>query len=389
MIPVQYNVRSLFVRKATTIATVLGIALVVFVLSSSQMLSEGIQRTMGRSGKADHAFVLRKGSDAELASNIETRLVGLIKSAPGVKKDASGQPMGIGEVVLVIALDLEGTDGQVANVLVRGVADNVLAFRPDVKIIEGRPAQPGTNEVIVGERIIGRFKGLRMGGTIELSKNRPVAVVGVFDSGGSSFESEIWADVDTVRQAFGREGYVSSVTVALESSEKFDAFSAAVQHDKQLGLEAMRENEYYEKQSEGTSIFISALGTSIVVFFFMGAMIGATITMYAAVANRQREIGTLRALGFSRMAVLLSFLLEAVILALAGGVIGAAASLAMKLATFSMMNFATWSEVTFSFEPTPRIIVSAVIVGALMGLIGGFFPALRAARTSPVLAMRE
>jgi putative ABC transport system permease protein len=389
MVPIAYNVRSLFVRKTTTIATLLGVALVVFVLASSQMLAHGIKRTMGRSGSVDNAIVLRKGSDAELSSSVETRLVNLVKAAPGVKHGNDGAPLGAGELVLVVALDLASKPGQVANVLVRGVQGDVMQLRPEVHVVEGRPAKPGTHEVIIGKRIRGKFKGLGMGEQFDLNKNRPANVVGVFESNGSSFESEVWGDVDTVRTAFGRDGVVSSVTVQLASHTSYDGFAAAMEHDKQLGLKVQRESEYYDKQSEGTAKFVQFLGQAIVFFFSVGAMIGAMITMYAAVANRSREIGTLRALGFSRFQVLTSFLLEAFLLALLGGALGAVASLAMVFVEFSMMNFTTWSEVVFSFEPTVRIIVTAVLAGGIMGILGGFFPAVRAARTSPLVAMRD
>ena len=389
MIPVVYNVRSLFVRRATTLATVLGIALVVFVLSSSRMLARGVERTMGRSGDPNQAIVLRKGADAELASNIDNNLVSLIKATPGVAKDGTGAPLGAGEIVIVIAANLVEPEGQVANVLVRGVPPEALKLRPEVRIVEGRPAKPGTDEVIVGRRLTGRFKEIALGSTFALNKNRPVHVVGLFEANGSSFDSEVWADLDTARAAFGREGLVSSVTVRLESPTKYDAFATAIQQDKQLGLQPLRESEYYEKQSEDTAAFIKYLGASIVFFFSIGAMIGAMITMYAAVANRRREIGTLRALGFSRGAILSSFLIESFLLALIGGAAGAAASIAMGLVKFSMMNFATWSEVVFSFEPEPEILLSAMLVGGLMGVLGGFFPAVRAARTSALAAMRD
>jgi putative ABC transport system permease protein len=388
MIPISYNVRSLAVRRTTTIATAFGIALVVFVLASSLMLGSGIEKTMGRSGRPDYAFVLRKGSDAELSSSIENRLVSLIMAAPGVAKDGSGAPLGSGEVMVVITLDKLGTDNQVSNVQVRGVTEASLALRPEVRIVEGRPARPGTDEVIVGKAIRGRFKGVDLQSSFDLKKNRPMTVVGVFDSGGSSFESEIWADIDTVRTSFGREGLVSSVTVKLESRGQFDVFAAAVGTDKQLGLEAMRESAYYEKQSEDTRKFVTYFGVVIAVLFSAGAMIGAMITMYAAVSQRRREVGTLRALGFSRFSILMSFVLEAVILALVGGVVGALAATAMSLVKFSMMNFATFSEIVFSFDPTPSILGTSLLFGGAMGLLGGILPAVRAARTSPIEAMR-
>jgi len=389
MIPLAYNVRSLFVRKTTTTATILGVGLVVFVLASSSMLSHGIRRTMQQSGSPDNAFVMRQGADSEMASNLDSRLVGLVSATPGVKRGDDGAPLSVGELVLVIALELRDTPGQVSNIIVRGVPDNVMRFRREARIVEGRPARPGTNEVIVGRRVLGRFQGLALGSTFDLNKNRPATVVGVFEAEGSSFESEIWADIDAARSAFGREAMVSSISVKLETRSVYDSVKASISQDKQLGLQVMRESEYYEKQSEGTSQFVGGMGAAIVFFFSFGAMIGAAITMYAAVANRGREIGTLRALGFSGGQVLVSFLLEAFILASIGGVLGALASLAMSTVTFSMMNFATWSEVVFSFVPTPEIIGTAIVTGGLMGVLGGFFPALRAARMSPLLAMRE
>ena len=257
-----------------------------------------------------------------------------------------------------------------------------------MRIVEGRPARPGSDEVLVGKRIKGRFKGVDLGQSFDLRKNRPAQVVGVFEAGGSSYESEIWVDLDALRAAYAREGGVSSVRVRLASAASFDTFKAAMEGDKAYGYLTLRESDYFEKQSEGTSLFINAMGTLVSVFFAIGAMIGAMITMYAAVANRQREIGTLRALGFSRTSILVSFLLESVLLALLGGAVGAGASLAMGLVKFSMMNFASWSEIVFAFEPTPRIILTAMAFAGTMGLLGGFFPAVRAARVSPIMAMR-
>lgn len=387
MIPIKYNIRNLVVRKTTTIASGLGLALVVFVLASALMLSTGIERTLGRSAAEDVAVVLRKGSETELTSGIPNAQVGLILANPGVAKADDGQPLASGELSIVILLDKLGTDG-VSNVQIRGVGDNVMKLRKDVRIIEGRPARPGTDEVIVGKAIRGRFKGLDLNQSFEIRKNRPVTVVGVFEDKGSSFESEVWADIKTVASAFGREGFVSSVRVKLEAASKLDAFKAAVEQNPQLEALVMRETDYYDKQSEGTRIFVTAMGIVITVLFSLGAIIGAMITMHASIASRQREIATLRALGFSRGSILGSFLLESVALALAGGGVGAIASLAMSFVRFSTMNFATWSEITFSFEPTPGIMITALVVAVGMGLIGGLYPAIRAARMNLVQAIR-
>lgn len=387
MIPIRYNVRSLAVRKATTIATAFGIALVVFVLASSLMLSAGIRKTLGSSGRADNAIVLRMGSDAELGSTVEESSVPLILAAPGVKVDAQGKPLGSSEVVVVAAMPKLGADG-VTNVTIRGLSGDTARFRPEVHVVEGRPPKDGADEVMIGSRIRGRIAGLDLGQTFELKKNRPVTVVGVFEASGSSYESEVWGDTDLVRQAYHREGIYSSVRVQLESPTKFDAFRAGIENDKRLGLEALRETDFYEKQSEGVALFVGVLGTSVSIFFAAGAMIGAMITMYGAVASRQREIGTLRALGFSRSSVLTSFLFEAVLLSLIGGAAGAAASMLMGFVQFSMVNQASWSEIVFSFDPTPRVLTTALVFACGMGLFGGLLPAVRAARTSPLKAIR-
>lgn len=386
MVPIKYNVRNLVVRKRTTLAAAFGLALVVFVVAAVQMLIAGLQQTLGRGASDDVAIVLRKGSDTELSSGIEDKSVNLVV-AGAEQIGASKKPVAVGEVVVVILLDKLGANG-VSNVTVRGVPEDALAFRPTAKIVEGRAPNAGSDEVIVGSAIRGRFKGLDIGGTVELKKNRPVKVVGVFEDGGSAFESEVWGDVHILRQMFGREGYVSSVRVRLDSAGKFDAFKANIESNRQLGLVVMREADYFEKQSEATAFVLKLMGYVVGVFFAIGAMIGATITMNAQVAGRTREIGTLRALGFSKASILFSFLVESIVLAIAGGAIGAIGATAMKAVKITMINAGSWSEIVFGFEPTPRILIGSIVLAASMGLVGGFLPALRAARVSPIEAMR-
>jgi putative ABC transport system permease protein len=388
MVPLSYNIRSLTVRKTTTFATAGGIALVVFVFSAVLMLSAGIKKTLSSSGSPDVAIIMRKGADAELSSGIDTPNVGLILANKEVARRPDGSGDGVGEVVVVITLDKVGTDG-ISNASIRGVGDDVYDFRKSVKISEGRKAKPGSDECVVGKAIIGRFKGLSLGQTFELRKNRPLKVVGVFSDEGSSFESEIWADTDTIRSAFGREGIVQSVRARLTSPEQFDSFKRSLESNRQLGVQVQREVDYYEKQSEGTSLFITSLGTIVAFFFAVGAMIGAMITMYSAVSNRKREIGVLRALGFSKLAIMTSFLLESVFLALLGGMVGALASLAMGLVHFSMVNFQSFSEMVFSFDPTPGTIIAGLVFATTMGLFGGLAPAIRAARMPLITALKE
>jgi putative ABC transport system permease protein len=281
MIPIKYNVRNLIVRRATTLATALGIGLVVFVLAATLMLTEGLKKTLNHSGSRDTAIVLRKGADAELASGIGDEAVRLIQGAPGIKMAEGGTPLLVGEVVAVLYQTLSNGKGK-SNLLLRGVPEQVGAFRPEVTIVEGRWPKPGTTEAMVGASVRKRFVGTDLGGTPELRKNRNVEIVGVFEANGSSYESELWADIEVVREAFGRENQVSSVRVRLESPALFDGFSAAVESDKRLGLTATREPEFYEQQSENTALFITAMGSLIAIFFAVGAMIGAMITMYGA-----------------------------------------------------------------------------------------------------------
>jgi len=374
------------VRKTTTAAAVLGLALVVFIFASVQMLANGITATLGRAADANVAIVLRKGATSEMESSIDDSSVNMVLADTTLAQAAGPGPRGVPELVMVVLLDKVGTTG-VSNAMIRGVRPDSLPFRPSMKIVEGRAPNPGADEGIVGKAIRGRFKGLDLDQSFEIKKNRMLKVVGVFEDGGSSNESEVWTDTDVVRTAFRREGFVSTIRARVTPAA-FDGFKASLESNRQLNVQVMKESTYYEKQSENTSIFIRAMGTVIAVFFSFGAMLGAMITMHAAVANRQREIGTLRALGFGRATILFSFLFESIVLALIGGVIGAAASVAMGLVRFSMVNFASWSEIVFKFEPTGGIIVGALIFATAMGLLGGLLPAVRAARISPVDAMR-
>lgn len=262
------------------------------------------------------------------------------------------------------------------------VAAKVSGRVAEIMIVEG------TNEVIVGKAISGRFKGLGLGEEFELRRNRPLKVVGVFSAAGTSYESEVWGDLDVVRTALGRGSVVSSARVRLESPAKFKAYKAAIEGEKRLGMKVMRERDYYETQSAQTGGFLAGMGIAVAILFSLGAMIGAAITMNGAIAHRTREIGTLRALGFSKLSILASFLLEAIFLALLGGVIGVAFALLLSLASFPVMNFATFSEIVIGFRATPAVLIKALVFSGFMGLLGGLVPAIRAARVSPVEAMR-
>ena len=386
MIPVSYNVRNIRVRKTTAIATVLGLALVVFVFASTLMLGHGIDRTLGKSGDPNQAIVMRKGATSELESGFDATNVNLVLADKALTTGQGGG-RGAGELLMVIVLERATADGSVSNVTIRGISDASYGLRPKLTVIAGRKPSPGADEVMVGKGIRGRFKGLDLEQTVELNKNRMAKVVGVFTDDGSGAESEVWGDIEYMRSTYKREAQVSSVRVKIEK-EKLDAFKASLEANRQLNLQVMSSTEYYEKQSEQMSTFIKGLGIVIAVFFSFGAMLGGMITMHAAVANRQREIGTLRALGFGKFSIWASFLFESLLLSLIGGAIGILAAMGMGLVKFSMINFASFSEVVFTFEPTPGILFGSLIFASVMGIVGGLPPAWRASRVSPVAAMR-
>jgi putative ABC transport system permease protein len=383
MVPFRYNARSLLVRKITTLAAVLGIALVVFVFAASLMLGEGIDRALVTAGRPDVAIILRKGSDAELTSGIADQYLGLFRG-PAQVSQAGGV---IGEIVVVIIAKHQGDPGS-SNVLVRGTPADGIAFRSEIKIVHGRAPRPGTDEVMVGSAISGRFEGTDIGGKLNLRRNSPLQVVGVFTADGSSYESEVWGDVDYVRKALGRANVVSSARVRLNSAADFDAYRQAIETDKQFSMKVMREADYYAKQSKALSGFLKGLGITVAVMFSIAAMIGAAITMNGAVAHRTREIGTLRALGFSRFSLLLSFLFEALALALVGGVIGSVLVLLLSFVSFPVINFQTFSEIVLRFDATPSVFAKTLIFSGVMGVLGGLVPAIRASRVSPIEAMR-
>lgn len=383
MVPIQYNARSLLVRKLTTAATAFGIALVVFVLAGALMLDEGVNRAFATAGRPDTVVIVRKGSDAELSSAIGNEYLALFRG-PAQVSQSGGL---IGEIIVVVIADHEDGSGS-SNVLVRGTPPDGIAFRPEIKIISGRAPKPGTNEVIVGSAIAGRFKGLSEGHSIDLRRNRPLNVVGVFSSNGSSYESEVWGDLDYVRNALGREGVVSSARVRLSNPSDFDAYRATIEGDKRFSMKVMRESDYFKKQSEGTAGFLKWSGLIMAILFSFAAMLGATITMNGAIAHRTREIGTLRALGFSKLAILTSFLLEAIVLALAGGVIGSVLVMLLSFVKFPIINFQTFSEIVIRFTASPKVFITALVFSSVMGLIGGLIPAIRASRISPIEAMR-
>ncbi len=292
-----YSIRSLWARRATTLATALGVALVVFVLAASLMLASGIRETLLSAGAADHVLVLQVDGYNEAGSQIRQTSLGLVAAAPGVVRSKNGSALVAGEVVAHVYLGKVNNVEDMASIQVRGVTPDSFEVRPNVRLVAGRLAKPGTNEAIVGKALLsGDYAGVRLGEGFALKKNRELAIVGVFEAARSAYESEVWADLDMVRDAFGMKGRLSSVTAALEDPMAFDAFKQTLEADKRLGLSVERERSYYEKVSNGLSASIGGLGMLISVIFAFGAALGALITMYGQVAQRRTEVGVLRAM---------------------------------------------------------------------------------------------
>lgn len=387
MIPLAYNLRSLIVRWGGTLATSLGLASVVFLFGSVMMFSEGLRRTLGRSASPGTVIVLSEGAESETSSAFDDTAAGSVLANGSVARDKSGQPRGVTELVVTQRLQRVGST-KLSNIQLRGIPGAGRGLRDGITIVAGRPARPGTDEVIVGEAIRGRYAGLGIGETLELPRGR-VVVVGSFVDEGSVHESEVWGDIDTFRSAFGLSGLASVVRAELSSPSSFDTFKAAVEEQKEFRLNVQRESEYYDHLSGGINSLIRLIALIVTLFFSLSAIIGATITMHASVAHRQREIGTLRALGFSRSQVLTSFLIESTTIALTGGILGMIAAIGMKFVKVSLLNAGTGTEIVFAFRPTPGILVLALGAATLMGIIGGFFPAVRAASTDPIQAIRR
>jgi ABC-type lipoprotein release transport system permease subunit len=384
-IPVSYIARNIAARRLTTALTAGGMALVVYVFATVLMLSAGLERTLVATGHEDNVVVIRRSSQTEVQSGIPRAQADVVEALPQIALDAQGRPLVSKEPVVLINLPKRST-GKPANVVIRGVTDAGLALRPQVHLAQGRMFRPGTSEVIAGRSIADGFQGAGLGETLRFA-SRDWLVVGVFDAAHTAFDSEIWGDAEQMLQAFRRNGY-SSMLFRLDDPAHFDEVKQAIETDPRLTLEAKREQRFYAEQSEALSKFISILGTSISIIFSIGAVIGAAITMYASVASRTGEIGTLRALGFSRAAILVAFLGEALLLGLIGGIVGLAAASVMQALSISTTNFQTFAEIAFSFTLTPGIVIASLIFALAMGFVGGFLPAARAARMKIVDALR-
>ncbi len=384
-IPFSYSFRNLGTRRLTTALTASGMALVVFVFAATLMLAEGLRKTLVETGSYDNVIVIRKAAETEVQSGVDRQQAAVVETQPEIAVDRDGDPLLAKEIVVLISLLKRGTD-KPANVVIRGIDRASLALRPQVRLVEGRMPRPGSSEIIAGESVAKRFEGGGIGETVRFGM-RDWMVVGIFAAGTTGYSSEIWGDVDQLMQAFRRPVY-SSILFRLRDSSEFKTVKERVEMDPRLTVEAKRETQYYADQSAMMATFLRIMGITLTIIFSLGAMIGAMITMYSAVANRTAEIGTLRALGFSRRSILAAFLTEAMLLGLAGGCIGLFLASFMQLITISTMNWQTFSELAFSFALTPSIAWSSLLFSLVMGLIGGLLPAFRAARLNIVDALR-
>lgn len=386
-IPISYNIKSIRKRFTSTIIAILGIAGVVAVFIAMLSMANGFQETLKLTGSADNVMVRRGGSNSEMESAISLDQVKIIADSPQIKRSPDNIPLYSPEVVVIAALPMVST-GTDANVQVRGVSANIISVRDKVKIIKGRFIKPGINEIIVGSNATNLYKGLKLG---EVAKLGSISfnVVGVFDSGGSAFDSEVWCDSKLLNQTFKRpDNIFQSVTCKLSSEKDFNDFKDTLSKDPRLTIKCENEIAYYERQSKMISTFIRVLGFMVAFVMGIGAIFGALNTMYASVSSRSTEIATLRSIGFSRLHVVISFVLESVFLSIIGGILGSFIALPFNGFTASTINWTTFSHLAFAFKITPAMIVSGLIFAILMGAIGGFFPAIRAARQDITKALR-
>jgi ABC-type antimicrobial peptide transport system permease subunit len=385
-IPLKYILRSSVSRRLTTVITILGVALVVFVFSAVLMMANGVQKTLRSTGSDDNLIVVRKAALSEIMSIIDREAAGIMVNLPQVTHFPDGRPMSSKEVVVIINLNKLGSAG-ISNVTVRGVEEAAFQLRPQVRIVEGRTFRWGAREVIAGAGITHRFAGAQIGEKVKFGGDF-WTVVGIFASEGSGFDSELWGDVDQIADAFKRTS-LSTVVVRLKNPDDLADVALAFETDNRLQyFVPKREKRFFEEQSEMMAKFIRILGIFITIIFSTGATIGAMITMYGAVANRTVEIGTLRALGFFRRSILLAFLIESLVLSLGGGLVGLGIASLLQFFTISTLNFGSFSELAFSFALSREIVAISLGFSLLMGLAGGFLPAIGAARLNIVQALR-
>jgi putative ABC transport system permease protein len=382
------NLRNLPQRVGTSAVAVFGVACVVGVLMGVMSMASGFQRTMTSAGSPDIALVMRSGATSEMSSGMNYEQTQLVANLPGVARSADGQPISSAELYVIVDL-LKRTTMTTANVPLRGVEAAAFAVRDNIKIIEGRNFEPGKNELIVGRGAHHQFTNLDVGSTLRLGATE-WTVVGIFSADGGIAESELWCDVRILQSAYRRGNSFQSVRVKLDSVAAMDEFKTELAANPQLDLDAQFELDYLSAQAEPVSMFIKAVGYPVAMLMALGAIFGAINTMYASVSTRTREIATLRALGFGAVPVAFSTLFESLVLALLGGLLGSIiVYLVFNGYSVSTLNFSSFSQVVFDFAVTGDLLVQGIIAAAIIGVVGGFFPAVRAARLPVATALRE
>jgi putative ABC transport system permease protein len=386
-LPLYYNVRNVRVRWQLTLLAISGIALVVAVFAVLMSMSAGFENALRSTGRPDNAMVVQRGSGSELTSAVPLAHRNMIMVDDRVARDARGQPLASWELVVVVGLP-RASDGQPANVTLRAVTPRAFDVRGGIRIVEGRPFTPGLDEVVVGRKLTSRIRGLELGGDVKYQQKR-FKIVGCFESEGGAFESEIWGDYDTFAAIFQRGEGSNSLVLRMRDPAAIPELDRWIRAQPQMQLEAVSERKYYEDQAGPLARALRGLAAFVAAVMGIGAVFGAINTMYAIVSARTREIGTLRALGFPRRAILASFLIESVILAVIGGAIGCALAFPMNGFTTGTGQTQSFSEIAFAFRITPQIVMTGLILAVLMGLLGGLLPALRGARLPITSALRE
>jgi putative ABC transport system permease protein len=386
MIPLKYNVRNLRVRWKTTLMTVLGTGLVVWSSCILFGLVEGLEHSLLISGDPLDLIVMRKGSSTETTGGFGTTKADEIIILPGIMRDQEGQPLAAKELLNIPIAERE--NGTTTNIIIRGVQPASRKLRPDFTIIAGRDFVDGKGECIVSKRMSARFKGAQVGGRLVFGSKEIYNVVGIFTAGGSSAESEIWADLKDVEKNTGRDGSVSCVQLRAASATDYNNLKRTIDDEDRFRLAAIPEPLYFETQSR-SGIFLKGAGTLIAVLLTFGAMFSAANTMFAAVSARTRDIGTMRALGFSQFDILISFLGESLLLCGLGGAIGLLAALPLNALTYETSDFNSFTSVTIAFRFGPMVVAVALVMTLAMGVFGGMFPALRAVRLDVISALRE
>jgi len=386
-LPLSYNVRNVRIRWRVTLLALVGIALVVSVFVVLLAMSAGFETTLRSTGRTDNVIIVQRGSASEMTSGVPLDQRQMILADDRIARDADGQPMASWEWVVVIAMP-KRADGSPTNVTMRAVIPRTFDVRGGIKIVQGRNFKPGIDEVIVGHKIMDRIRGLELDGTLRYEQ-KEFKIVGVFESEGQAFESEIWGDFDVLGAQFHRGAGSNSVVARMKNAADIPALNKWIRAQPQMQLQALSEKKYYEDQAGSLATVLRVLAGGVALITGLGAVVGAMNTMNAIVAARTREIATLRALGFSRRSILFSFVLESVLLAFVAGVFGC-------LLAFPMNGFSTgtgqtqsFSEIAFAFRITPGVVMAGLIFAVLMGAVGGFLPALRAARLPIARAFRE